>query len=186
MRADNYGQDHTLEGIRFRVNGRPFFTASLNININDVVTTSGAEANGLICQSQTKTTTATPLGDGDWYLHPEDQTTTESDRIQTDGDRGWRRTRATNTNNFRRVILRRQPAPETALEGRFTCEITGDSNPIRSLYVLYPSKLSPQPISVCTLQGYKYYVMLLSPLSLLSDCQYYGGLSKRWKVQSTV
>ena len=144
MRADNYGQDHTLEGVRFKVNGGPFFTASRNININDVITASGAEADGLICQSE-RTITQVTLGNGDWYLHPEDQTTAESDRIQPVGDRGWRRT--TNNGNFRRVILRRQPAPETALEGRFTCDITGDNNPMRSLYVLYPSELSPQPIN---------------------------------------
>ena len=144
MRADNYGQDHTLEGIRFRVNDGSFFTASRNININDVITTPGAEADGLICQSELSTVT---LGSGNWYLHPEDQTTAESDRIQNGGDRGWRRTRTTTNNNFRQVILRRQPAPETALEGRFTCKITGDNNPMRSLYVLYPSKLSPQPIN---------------------------------------
>ena len=162
MRADNYGQDHTLEGVKFRVNGGPFFTASQNININDVVTTSGAEADGLICQSQ-RTITQVTLGNGDWYLHPEDQTTAASDRIGTDDDRGWRRTRTTTNGNFRQVILRRQSAPETALEGQFTCRIAGDINPIRSLYVLYPSELSPQPISACSLQGYKYYVMLLSP-----------------------
>ena len=93
------------------MNGGPFFTASQNININDVVTTSGAEADGLICQSQMKIADAT-LGDGDWFLHPEDlTTTTESDRIQPSGDRGWKRTRTTNNNgNFRRVILRRQTA----------------------------------------------------------------------------
>ena len=126
------------QGVKFKVNGGSFFTESQNININDVVTTSGTEADGLICRSQMRTTTAT-LGNGDWYLHPEDQTTTESDKIQPSGDRGWRRTRTTTT-NFKWVILRRQPAPETALEGRFTCNITGDNNPIRSIYVLYPSE----------------------------------------------
>ena len=119
------------------MNGGSFFTASRNININDVITTSGAEADGLICRSEMTTTTAT-LGRGDWYLHPEDQTTAESDKIQSYNDSGWRRTRTTTIGNYKQVILRRQPAPETALEGRFTCEITGDSTPIRSLYVLYP------------------------------------------------
>ena len=121
------------------MNGGSFFT-SRNININDVITTSGAEADGLICQSERNTTAATPLGSGDWYLHPEDQTTALSDRIQAGGDRGWKRTRTTTNSNNKQVILRRQPAPETALEGRFTCEISGDSTPIRSLYVLYPSE----------------------------------------------
>ena len=119
------------------MNGGSFFTSSQNVDINDVITTSGAEADGLICQSERNTTQAT-LGEANWYLHPEDQTTTESDRILSVDDRGWRRTRATN-NNSKQVILRRRLAG-TALEGRFTCEITGDNNPIRSLYVLYPSE----------------------------------------------
>ena len=127
------------QGVRFQVNGGSFFTASRNININDVITTSGAESDGLICQSERTTTTAT-LGSGDWYLHPENQTTAESDKIQNGGDRGWWRTRTTTSTNYRQVVLRRQPAPETALEGRFTCNITGDNNSIRSIYVLYPSE----------------------------------------------
>ena len=131
------------QGVKFRVNGGSFFTSSRNININDVITTSGAEADGLICQSE-RTTTQAALGYGDWYLHPEDQTTTESDKIQPSGDRGWKRTRTTTSDNNKQVILRRQPAAETALEGKFTCEITGDSTPIRSLYVLYPSEFPTQ------------------------------------------
>ena len=123
------------QGVRFRVNNGSFFTAIASlININDVITTNGAEANGLICQSE-MTTTQAALGDGNWYLHPEDQTTTESDKILFSDDRGWRRTRATTSGNNKQVILRRRQAP---LEGRFTCNITGDNNPIRSLYVLYP------------------------------------------------
>ena len=125
------------------MNGGPFFTASQNVDINDVTTTSVTEAYGLICQSERNTTQAT-LEDGNWYLHPEDQTTADSDKILFSDDRGWRRTRTTTNGNNRQVILRRQPPPETALEGRFTCEISGDNNPIRSLYVLYPSEFPTQ------------------------------------------
>ena len=131
------------QGVKFKVNGGPFFTLSQIININDVITTSGAEADGLICQSERTTTQAT-LGSGDWYLHPEDQTTALSDKIQISGDRGWRRNRNTTNGNNRQVILRREPAPETALEGRFTCRIIGDNNPVRSIYVLYPSEFPTQ------------------------------------------
>ena len=132
------------------MNGGSLFTESRNININDVITTPGAEADGLICQSERTTTQAT-LGISDWYLHPEDQTAAESERIQSVDDRGWRRTRATTSGNNKQVILRRRLAPLTALEGRFTCTISGDNNPMRSLSVLYPSELSPQPISACSL-----------------------------------
>ena len=125
------------------MNDGSFFTASQNININDVITTNGAEADGLICQSQRRVSDAT-LGSGDWYLHPEDQTTTLSDRIGTGGNRGWRRTRMNTSTNYKQVVLMRQTAPETALEGRFTCSITGDNNPIRSLYALYPSEFPTQ------------------------------------------
>ena len=130
------------------MNGGSFFTTTEPININDVVTTSEDIANGLICQSD-RTTTEANLWNANWFLHPENQTTAESDKILSGGDRGWSRIRNTTDSNYKQGILRRQP-PETALEGRFTCRITGDSNPIKSIYVLYPSEFS---IHACVLQA---------------------------------
>ena len=153
------------------MNGGSLFTESRNINIDDVITTSRAEANGLICRSDSKTTSTSPLGFGNWYLHAEQETTASMYKIGSSGDRGWWRTNSTNTNNFRRVFLRRQPAPETALEGKFTCKIHEDTDPVRSLFVLYPSE------SYNTNHTRLHHVAFT--LSLLSDCQYYGGLSKR-------
>ena len=50
------------------------------------------------------------LGIGNWYLHPEDESTTVSDRIESEGDRGWYRTRDTTDDGHRQVILRRVAA----------------------------------------------------------------------------
>ena len=120
------------------MNYGPFFTTTEPIDIHNVATTSGAR--GLICQSENETTAST-IGSGNWFLHPEDQTTAESDKILRGGDRGWFRNKTTTDFNYTRVSLKRQLL-QTALEGRFTCTITGDSNPIRSIYVLYPSEFA--------------------------------------------
>ena len=137
------GKNVLSQGERFRVNGGPFFTTSRNINIEDVITSDGAEANGLICQSDMNITNKK---NANWYLHPEDQTTAVDNRIMSGDDKGWNRTRNATAFNYKQVILRRKPAPETALEGRFTCRIIEDGSLTRSIYVLYPSELLPHPI----------------------------------------
>ena len=109
----------------------------------------------LICQSEA---IGPATGTRDWYIHAENETTAVSDVIGPNGDGGWGRTRETTPDGYQQVILWRLPAPQTAaLEGRFTCQVnvSGDSNPIRSLFVLYPSELSNalfQPIII--LYGY--------------------------------
>ena len=111
-----------------------------------------ADDTPLICQSEVAGNAASQ----NWYLHPDQQSTAASDRIESNGDRGWRRTRETTTDGFSQVLLRRISASVTALEGVFTCEITGtgDSNPIRSLSVLYPSELPTNQTTRSTLVVY--------------------------------
>ena len=76
---------------------------------------------------------------GNWYLHHESESTAASNRLG-DSDSGWTVTRTTTTAGYRQVKLKRQSATG-AVEGRFTCEIQNDDNPINSLFVLYPSEL---------------------------------------------
>ena len=76
---------------------------------------------------------------GNCYLHPESESTAISNRLGN-SDRGWIRTRFTTTAGYRQVKLRRESATG-AVEGRFTCQIANDGNPINSLFVLYPSEL---------------------------------------------
>ena len=60
-----------------------------------------------------------------------------------DGTRGWVRTRLI-ANDYQQLILRRATAADssdTSQEGVFTCYITGDINPVRSVHILYPSEL---------------------------------------------
>ena len=73
------------------------------------------------------------------YLHHENQSTAASDRLE-DSDRGWISTRAYTTDGYRQVILRKESVTG-AHEGTLTCEIPNDNNPIRSIYILYPSEL---------------------------------------------
>ena len=100
----------------------------------------------LFCQSQLSLSTG-----GNWYLHPTQQTTDDSDRIgdsQTGHDpRGWIRSRATITTGItgtrRLVKLRRDDSVARggrALEGVFTCDIPGDSNTPVHVGIYYPSE----------------------------------------------
>ena len=73
------------------------------------------------------------------YLHPEDESTAGRDRIESEGDRGWYRSRDTTNDGHNRVILKRVAATG-ALEGRFTCWIRGDIN-TTNINILYLSEL---------------------------------------------
>ena len=91
--------------------------------------------NALICRSRIPISSG-----GDWYLHPTEMSTDDSDRINpVNGvpDRGWSRNRATDSEGRRLVRLRRISA--TVEEGVFTCGIPGDFGTFVSIY--YPSEL---------------------------------------------
>ena len=62
-------------------------------------------------------------------------------RIDGDNYKGWTKERITaNVSgiNYRQVRLKR--VSETAVEGKFTCHISGDSNNDKYLFILYPSE----------------------------------------------
>ena len=120
--------------MRFKLRG-DFITGPVDITDINIDVVSG---HTLICQSERTTSQSFSLSMGNWYLHPESQSTAASDRIG-DSDRGWTVTRTT-TVGKRQVRLKRQSATG-AREGKLTCKIQNDNNPIRSLYVLYPSEL---------------------------------------------
>ena len=122
--------------MKFKLNGE-FITGHVDITDIKVV---GGSGPALICESQKKTSHSSPPSSmGNWYLHHESESTEESDRLG-DSDRGWTVTRTTTTDDYRQVKLRRHSA-SGSVEGVFTCQIENDNNPIRSLYVLYPSEL---------------------------------------------
>ena len=96
----------------------------------------------LICRSELSISNG-----GNWYLHPTQQTTDDSVRIQDHDPRGWARNRATFTisgSGTRRLVrLRRDDSIASggrALEGVFTCDIPGDSNTPVSVGIYYPSE----------------------------------------------
>ena len=124
-----------IQGVRFKLNGNvitgPVDITDINVN--------GVSGRALVCESERTTSQSpSPSHMGNWYIHPESQSTAASDRLGGTG-RGWIRTRTT-TGGKRQVRLKRHPTTG-AVEGKFTCEITNDDNPINSLFVLYPSKL---------------------------------------------
>ena len=122
----------------FKLNG-DFITGPVDITDINV---NGVSGRALVCESERTTSQSpSPSSMGNWYLHPESEITATSNKIgDSDSDRGWIRTRTTTTADYRQVKLRRQSATG-AVEGRFTCQITDDNNPINSLFVLYPSEL---------------------------------------------
>ena len=111
------------------------------VNITNISVFGNGINTPLICESERTTSQSPPpASDGNWYLHPERQSTDPSDRIEDSGRGGWVRTNATTSDGYRQVILRRE-TDTGAVEGVFTCQIENDDNPIRGLYVLYPSEL---------------------------------------------
>ena len=114
-----------------------FITTDDPININDIsIDPSG---DGLLCQSENEIPGS--AGIRRWYINPEMESTAMDDRIVNDGDnRGWVRTTVGLSNDIQQVIMRREAA-SGSVEGIFTCQLTLDINPIRSIYVLYPSEL---------------------------------------------
>ena len=110
------------------------------VDITDINVDGDGENNPLICESERTTSQSPSLSSmGNWYLHHESESTAASDRLGS-SERGWIRTRATTTAGYRQVKLKRQSGT-AALEGKFTCEIQNDTDPINSLFVLYPSEL---------------------------------------------
>ena len=106
----------------------------------------------LICQSELSTSV-----NGDWYLHPTQQTIDDSVRIQSDDPRGWHRARDTViisvSGTGRLVRLRRDDSIASggrALEGVFTCDIPGDSNTPVSVGIYYPSESHVQSLIITT------------------------------------
>ena len=122
--------------MRFKLNGN-FITGP--VDITDISVDGDGINDPLICQSQRTTSQLpSPSSMGNWYLHHESESTAPSNRLG-ESERGWIRTRTT-TGGYRQVKLKRQSVTG-AREGRFTCKINNDTNPRRSLYVLYPSEL---------------------------------------------
>ena len=110
------------------------------IVITDINPNGDNQEDALICQSEL------PIGTGgsEWFLHPTQQTTDRSIRIDHPDSRGWLRNRAILTDGRKLVRLRRDDSVASggrALEGVFTCDIEGDTNTPVSVGVYYPSEL---------------------------------------------
>ena len=96
-----------------------------------------SDDSALFCHATKDVTMVHDLGD--WYLQFDFETTT----VIGDGnnDRGWTRDRGTvNVNGIYYLHVRLKRVSETAVEGKFTCHIPGDSNNNKYLLILYPSE----------------------------------------------
>ena len=116
----------------FSLNGNSIPTdGSGHVRVTDIGDTNG---NALVCHS------GIPISNsGNWYLHPTEMSTGDGDRIASPPpDRGWSKTRATDSQGHRLVRLRRDSA--TAEEGVFTCHIPGDFGTPVSVGIYYPSE----------------------------------------------
>ena len=133
------------------------------ILVTDIVKSAdiSSDPEALICQSQSEG------GVGDWYLDLEDKNATsvaEADRIIGPNDRGWDRNRNTMREGYRVVRLKR--VSDTAVEGRFTCRIPGDSDSPRGLLILHPS----EPFG----SGVDFFSLLFHLLFILVKCMVIG------------
>ena len=113
------------------------------IVITDINPDGVNNVDALICLSELSLSV-----NGEWYLHPTQQTTENSDRVQSMDSRGWIRNRDTftigPTETGRLVRLRRVDSIAIggiALEGVFTCNIDGDTNTPVFVGIYYPSEL---------------------------------------------
>ena len=112
------------------------------IVITDINPDGDNDEDALICRSQLHIIS----GGGEWFLHPTQQTTDDSDKVQSTYPRGWHRNRATITISsvtHLLVRLRRDDSIASggrALEGVFTCNIEGDSNTPVRVGIYYPSE----------------------------------------------
>ena len=127
----------SLRGNSFPTDG------SGRIVITDINPAGDNNVDALICRSELPTSAS-----GNWFLHPTQQTTDDSDRIVSIDSRGWHRNRATVTIitgvSYHLVRLRRDDSAAIggrALEGVFTCHIPGDTNTPISVGIYYPSEL---------------------------------------------
>ena len=110
------------------------------IDITDINPTGDNDEDALICQSELALSV-----NGEWYLHPTQQTNDGSVKISDTDSRGWRRNRATIDGGRRLVRLRRDDSVamgnnDRALEGVFTCDIPGDTNTPVHVGIYYPSE----------------------------------------------
>ena len=114
------------------------------IVITDINPDGDNNEDALLCQSELPVSV-----NGDWFLHPTQQTTDFNDRLESSNPQGWRRNRGIVTissvsETHRLVRLRRVDSDATggrALEGVFTCDIPGDINTPLSVGIYYPSEL---------------------------------------------
>ena len=138
------------------------------IVITDINPDGDNDEDALICQSELA------LSDvGNWYLHPTQQTTDDSDRIQDTDPRGWRRNRGTVTDGRRLVRLRRDDSIASggkALEGVFTCDIPGDTNTPVSVGIYYPSKLHVECYLIMRLFLLSSLCIIISSFIVLHTC----------------
>ena len=139
-------------GVTLSLRGNSIPTdGSGRIVITDINPDGDNDEDALICRSEE------PIrSHGDWYLHPTQLITSDSDRIEGTDSRGWRRNRNrySLTIGYRLVRLRRDDSVASGnrtLEGVFTCDIPGDSNTPVSVGIYYPSGSHVQSLIITTL-----------------------------------
>ena len=143
-----------VSGVEFFLRGRSIPTdGSGRLLITDISLynrqTSISDEEALICRSNRNVQELFVIPHSNaWYLDPEVMTTKNTftgERISGYDDEGWTMNRdIVHVNGegtpFHRVV-RLKRVSETAMEGKFTCHITSDSNNNKSLLILYPSEL---------------------------------------------
>ena len=143
----------TVSGVEFVLRGRSIPTdGSGRLLITDISLhnrqTSTSDEEPLICLSSRNVGELDNPHANKWNLDSEVVTTTNTvtgERIsEGSNDRGWTvnrdRVRVNGEWTPLHRVVRLKRVSETALEGKFTCHITNDSNNNKFLLILYPSE----------------------------------------------
>ena len=142
-------------GVEFLLRGDSIPTdGSGRLLITDISLHNGlnstSDEDALFCRATKDIAIARELNIGDWYLEPDfESTTANRTRINGDNDQGWTKSRHTvNVTGPLYRLVRLKRVSKTAVEGKFTCHILGDSNNNRSLLILHPSECEIDSIMI--------------------------------------
>ena len=92
---------------------------------------------GVVCQSELSH--GVNLTSGDWYLSG-GGVANSTDKIVMGDPRGWASDVVQTNESDGHLLVRLWRVSESAVDGTFTCDIPGDTNSPRALYIFSPSE----------------------------------------------
>ena len=138
-------RDNLLIGVMFYLRDEPVGTTNGNVCLN-IADVGDSVEDGVVCQSSLSH--GVNLTSGDWYLSGGGlaNSTDEENRIVMGDPRGWASDVVQTNDSDGHLLVRLWRVSESAVDGTFTCNIPGDTNSPRTLYIFSPSETNTQTI----------------------------------------